>query len=49
MAKDVKKKNPEYSKKQISETIGNIWDNELSDKKREKIFKEYGKTKNPNK
>lgn len=49
MKKDIKKENPKYSEKQINATVGNIWDNELSDKERIKIYKEYGKTKNPNK
>ena len=45
----MKEKNPDYSKKRINEVVGDIWDNQLSDQKREKIYKRYGKTKNPNK
>jgi len=41
--KDVKKKNPDYSTKRVSEIVGDIWDNELSDKKRAEIKKRYGK------
>jgi hypothetical protein len=48
-AEGIKKKNPDYSKKRVSEIVGDIWDNQLSDAKREKIYKRYGKTKNPNK
>lgn len=48
MKKDVKKKNPDYSDKRVSEIVGDIWDNELSDAKREKIYKEHGKKKSPN-
>jgi glucan phosphorylase len=33
MVKDVKKKNPNYSKKRIDEIVGDIWHNELSDAK----------------
>jgi len=49
MKADVKKKNPDYSAKRVSEIVGDIWDNELSDKKREQIYKRYGKKKSPNK
>lgn len=49
MEKEIGKKNADYSKKRIGEVVGDIWDNELSDKKRKEIYKEYGKTKNPNK
>lgn len=45
----VKKKNPDYSSKRVSEIVGDIWDNQLSDAKRSKIYKEHGKHKNPNK
>lgn len=45
MKADVKKKNPDYSAKRINEIVGDIWDNELSDKKREQIYKRYGKKK----
>jgi hypothetical protein len=41
MVKDVKKKNPDYSKKRVSEIVGDIWDNELTDKKRREILKRY--------
>lgn len=43
MKKDVKKKNPEFSAKRVNEIVGDIWDNELSDKKRVEIKKRYGK------
>jgi len=49
MKKDVKKKNPDYSAKRISEIVGDIWDNELSDAKRKQIYNRYGKKKSPNK
>lgn len=49
MEEELKEKNPDFSKKRISEVIGDIWDNQLSDKKREKIYKEYGKKGDPNK
>lgn len=49
MKKDLKKKNPDYSAKRISEIIGDIWDNELTDAKRKSVYKRYGKTKSPNK
>ena len=49
MKKDLKKKSPDYSAKRISEIIGDVWDNELSDKKRKEIYKRHGKTKSPNK
>ena len=49
MKKDIKKKNPDYSAKRISEIVGNIWDNDLTDAKREQIYKRYGKKKSPNK
>lgn len=48
MKKDVKKQNPDYSSKRIDEVVGNIWDNDLSDKKRDAIYKRYGKKGNPN-
>jgi hypothetical protein len=41
MKKDVKKKNPDYSAKRVSEIVGDIWDNELSEKKRKSILKKY--------
>ena len=45
----IKKKNPDYSSKRVSEIVGDIWDNELSDAKRREIYKRHGKTKDPNK
>lgn len=45
MKADVKKKNPDYSAKRINEIVGDIWDNELSDKKRAQIYKRYDKKK----
>jgi hypothetical protein len=49
MKKEIKQKNPDYSAKRVSEVVGDIWDNTLSDAKRKKIFKEYGKKGDPNK
>jgi hypothetical protein len=49
MKADIKKKNPDYSAKRVSEIVGDIWDNELSDAKRKKIYERAGKTKSPNK
>lgn len=49
MTQDIKKRNPDFSAKRIREIVGDIWDNELSDKKRKEIYKRYGKTKSPNK
>lgn len=43
MVEDIKKKNPDYSKKRVNEIIGDIWDNELTDKKRKSIYKKYEK------
>jgi len=43
MKADVKKKNPDYSAKRIREIVGDIWDNELSEKKRKSILKKYEK------
>ena len=48
MKKEIKEKKPDYSAKRVSEIVGDIWDNELTDKKRKEIYKRYGKTKNPN-
>jgi DNA-binding ferritin-like protein len=45
--KELKKKNPDYSAKRISEIIGNLWDNQLSHAKRTRIFKQYGKKGDP--
>lgn len=41
MKKDIKKENPDYSEKEVSMTVGDIWDNKLSDKERAKINKKY--------
>jgi hypothetical protein len=41
MKKEIKKNNPDYSAKRVNEIVGDIWDNELSDKKRAEIKKEY--------
>jgi DNA-binding ferritin-like protein len=46
---EIKKKNPDYSSKRVSEIVGDIWDNQLSDAKRSSIYKRYSKTKSPNK
>jgi hypothetical protein len=43
MKKEIKEKNLNYSAKRINEIVGDIWDNELSDKKRREILKRYGK------
>lgn len=48
-ADKVKKKNPGYSTKRVSEIVGDIWDNQLSDAKRQEIYRRHGKTKSPNK
>lgn len=48
MIKEIKNKNPDFSAKRVREIVGDIWDNELTNKKREEIYKRYGKTKNPN-
>jgi hypothetical protein len=47
MKKDIKKKNPDYSAKRINEVIGDIWDNQLTHAKRQRIFKQYGKKTDP--
>ena len=47
--KKVKSKNPDYPAKRVSEIVGDIWDNQLSDKKRQQIYNRYGKKKSPNK
>lgn len=49
MKKEVKDGNPDYSAEQVRETVGNIWYNELSDSKREEIYKRHGEGKSPNK
>lgn len=41
MEKDVKKKNSDFPVKRVREVVGDIWDNELSDKKRAEIVKKY--------
>jgi len=48
MKKDVKKKNPDWDEKRVNEVVGDIWDNELSDAKRKKIYDRAGKKKSPN-
>ena len=47
MKKDVKSNNPDYSAKRIAEIVGDMWDNELSDKKREDIINDLEKLKVP--
>lgn len=49
MRKDIKKNSPDYSDKRVNEVVGDIWYNNLSDAKREEIYKRHGKTKSPNK
>lgn len=44
MEKEIKEKNPKYSKEKIDATIGNIWYHELSHAKRAAIRKREGKT-----
>lgn len=44
MEKEIKKKNPEYSAKQVDKTIGDIWYNKLTDAKRKEIRGREGKT-----
>jgi hypothetical protein len=46
---EIKKENPSYNKAQVSKTVGDIWDNKLSDAERRKIYRQHGKTKDPNK
>jgi hypothetical protein len=48
MVKEVKKGNKDYSEERVNETVGEIWYNRLSDKKREEIYKRHGKKKSPN-
>lgn len=43
MKADIKKKNPDYSAKRVREIVGDIWDNELSEKKRRSIMRKYEK------
>ena len=49
MKKKIKKNNKKYSDERVNETVGEIWYNRLSDKKRKEIYKRHGKTKSPNK
>ena len=49
MVRKIKKNNSDYSEERVSETVGDIWYNNLSDAKRKKIYKRHGKTKDPNK
>jgi len=41
MEKEVKEGNPDYSKSQVRKTIGDIWYNEISQYKRDKLTKKY--------
>lgn len=41
MTKDIKKSSPDYSDKRVRETVGEIWFNNLSEKKRQEILKRY--------
>ena len=43
MVKEIKKSSPDYSEKRVSETIGEIWFNNLKEKKRKEIVKRYEK------
>lgn len=43
MREKVKKENPEYSAKMINETIGAEWYDKMSDKARDKVWKELGR------
>ena len=45
MEKEMKKKEPSYSKKMIRETIGELWFDKLSDKEVNKLLKRYKKKK----
>ena len=45
----VMKGNPKYSKEKATKTVADLWDNKLTDAKRQAIYKRYGKTKSPNK
>ena len=49
MKKEIKKGNPDYSEERVAQTIGDIWYNNLSDEKREEIYKRHGEKKSPNK
>ena len=49
MVKEVKSENKDYSEERVNETVGEIWYNNLSDEKREEIYKRHGEKKNPNK
>jgi len=48
MAAQVKEGNPDYDEEQVRATVGDIWYNELSDSKREEIYKRHGEKKSPN-
>jgi hypothetical protein len=48
MSKEVKEGNPDYDEEQVRATVGDIWYNELSDAKREEIYKRHGEKKSPN-
>lgn len=51
MKKDVQKGNKQkkYPKEALNQIVGDIWYNNLSDSKREEIYKRHGKKKSPNK
>jgi len=49
MTKEIKKNSPDYSEDRVAKTIGDIWYNNLSDDKREEIYKRHGEKKSPNK
>lgn len=39
----IKKKNPEYGAKRINEILGDEWYNKMTDKSRDKVWKELGR------
>jgi len=41
MVKEIKKANPDYSEERVSRTIGDIWFNNIKEKKRKEILKKY--------
>ena len=43
MIKEIKENSPDYSEERVVETLGEIWYNNLSDKKRKEILKRYKK------
>lgn len=45
MVKEVKTKNPDYSEDQVSKTVGNIWHNQISDYRVQKIKKQHAGVK----